>query len=678
MKMKKICFYNQQTVRSSKILLLIGIMLLFGVFTVMADNNDVKTSVVDGIEWTFKILSEQDKTCQLGDGSNHAHNAVPQHNAEYLTTPTILDGYSVVSISPYAFSGDNKLRGLTISEGIVEIGYGAFYHDESLESVFFPNSLKSILYYAFRGCKVLTGVVFPDGLVKIGENAFDGCNLINIRIPASVNTIEASPFPRNPNLASILVEEENQIYDSREDCNALIETSTNKLVQGCNNTVIPDDIEIIGVIAFTECNGLTSIVLPSTIRSIQGNAFAECKNLQEVVCYMREPISISSNVVPKNTYTNGVLQVRKGSKELYDAKKPWSTFSNIVEIESPEIMSGDRFITDMDGIKIRYRIVSTEEHTCAIGWPDDNHTPAIDSDFSGEFFIPESINGFSVVEISDWSFYNIKNLTGIHIPASVSSLGTITNTFLLCMGLTHITVSSDNKTFDSRDNCNAIIHTSTNKLLLGCVNTLIPHTVTTIGDMAFFGCSGMSSVSIPKGVIEIGKQAFAGCGFSSLVIPEGVKIIRDFAFDKCLQLKEVTIPESVMSIGQGAFFYCNALESVSSHIKQPFEIYDDTFITTTDFYDRCPPKATLYVPKGTKSLYEHTPSWSLFPQIVEISDMPIKNGDVNGDGAVNAFDVVEVVNIIMGKPSDAIDEKAADTNGDGKVNVADVVEIVNL
>ena len=574
----------------------------------VAGDYDVRTSVVDGVEWTYQVLSEANRTCQLGDGSRNAHNAVSHHESELLTTPAQIDGYYVVAISPYAFANDSKLRGITLSEGIDIIGYGAFYHAENLEGISFPNSLRTIEYYAFRGCKTF--------------------------------------FPRNPNLESISVAEGNSKYDSRKGCNALIETATNKIVQGCNNTVILDGIEIIGVIAFTECNGLNSIVLPATIRSIQGNAFLDCKNLLKVTCYAKEPYSISTNVFPKNTYTNGVLQVRKGSKELYEAKKPWSDFSNIVEIESPEIMSGDKFVADINGINLKYRVISTDDKTCVIGWPDDLHTPAIDPSSSGELRIPETINGYSVIEISDWSFYKCMNLTGIHIPASVRSFGT--NTFLFCTGLTHITVALENKTFDSRENCNAIIHTSSNTLLLGCENTIIPNSVIVIGETAFFGCSGMTSVAIPIGVTEICQSAFAGCGISSLEIPEGVLSIGVGAFDNCKQLKEVTIPKSVISIGLQAFWACNALESVTSYIKNPFQIGDNTFATTSDGYDILPPIATLYVPEGTKSLYEQTPSWSLFPKIVEMSEEPIMKGDTNGDGVVNIADIVKLVSVIMG------------------------------
>ena len=81
----------------------------------VAGDYDVRTSVVDGVEWTYQVLSEANRTCQLGDGSRNAHNAVSHHESELLTTPAQIDGYYVVAISPYAFANDSKLRGITLS-----------------------------------------------------------------------------------------------------------------------------------------------------------------------------------------------------------------------------------------------------------------------------------------------------------------------------------------------------------------------------------------------------------------------------------------------------------------------------------------------------------------------------------------------------------------------------------
>ena len=133
-----------------------------------------------------------------------------------------------------------------------------------------------------------------------------------------------------------------------------------------------------------------------------------------------------------------------------------------------------------------------------------------------------------------------------------------------CSGLESIIVESGNTVYDSRDNCNAIIATSTNTLITGCKNTTIPNSVTSIGYCAFRGCRGLSSVTIGNSVTSIGSFAFEGCsGLTSITIPNSVTSIGGGAFEGCSGLTSVTIPVSVTSIGNYAFYGCSSLTSVN-------------------------------------------------------------------------------------------------------------------
>ena len=348
----------------------------------------------------------------------------------------------------------NELQYFT---GLTSIGRLAFYYCFGLTSITIPNSVTSIGNFAFEACFGLTSITIPNSVTSIGQMAFWGCtNLTSITIPNSVTSIGQEVFDGCPGLTSIVVENENTNYDSREDCNAIIETNTNTLIAGCKNTIIPNSVTSIGSHAFDGCSGLTSITIPNSVTSIGNAAFTYC-----------------------------------------------------------------------------------------IG------------------------------------------LTSITIPNSVTGIGQMA--FWGCSSLTLIAVENENTTYDSREDCNAIIETSTNTLIAGCKNTIIPNSVTSIGSHAFDDCSGLTSITIPNSVTSIGQEAFRCCS----------------------NLTSVTIPNSVTSIGNFVFEYCSSLTSVTVDINTPLAITSNTFSNRAN--------ATLYVPKGSKAVYQAADYWKEFKEIIEIS-----------------------------------------------------------
>jgi hypothetical protein len=134
----------------------------------------------------------------------------------------------------------------------------------------------------------------------------------------------------------------------------------------------------------------------------------------------------------------------------------------------------------------------------------------------------------------------------------VTSVGN--NAFRGCVGLTSIIVEKGNKTYDSRESCNAIIYTASNTMIAGCKNTVIPNSVTCIGEWAFADCNNLTSITIPNSVTSIGERAFCFCtGLTSITIPNSVESIGDGAFLRCDALESVRIPNSVTEIGEDAF-----------------------------------------------------------------------------------------------------------------------------
>ena len=209
---------------------------------------------------------------------------------------------SVTTIGSNAFKGCSTLASLTIPNSVTSIGDYAFQNCSGLTALTIPNSVTSIGRNAFSGCSGLTALTIPNSVTSIGQNAFYQCSgLTSITIPNSVTSIELGAFKSctgltsivipsgvtsiggalisSPRLTSIIVEESNKVFDSRGNCNAIIETATNMLIQGCETTTIPNNVTSIGEEAFDGCKGLTALTIPNSVTSIGRNAFTGCSGL---------------------------------------------------------------------------------------------------------------------------------------------------------------------------------------------------------------------------------------------------------------------------------------------------------------------------------------------------------------------------------------------------------------
>ena len=235
----------------------------------------------------------------------------------------------------------------------------------------------------------------------------------------------------------------------------------------------------------------------------------------------------------------------------------------LMSMAGAKAFAHDIEVANSDGVTIYY--VWTNNKTELAVSCRGRYYDSYSDEYSGNVVIPSSVvyngNTYSVTSIGWRAFFSCSGLTSVTIPNSVTSIDEYA--FQNCSGLTSIKVESGNQKYDSRDNCNAIIEKSSNTLISGCKNTIIPNSVTSIGNYAFDGCSGLTSITIPNSVTSIGNYAFDGCsGLTSITIPNSVTSIGDYAFDGCSGLTSVTIPNSVTSIGQAAFLGCSGLTSV--------------------------------------------------------------------------------------------------------------------
>ena len=167
-----------------------------------------------------------------------------------------------------------------------------------------------------------------------------------------------------------------------------------------------------------------------------------------------------------------------------------------------------------------------------------------DMTFSCCFALTEIVIPDSVKSIGYEAFELCSSLKSIVIPARVTEIKD--SAFVGCSALTSIIVAEGNPRYDSRENCNAIIETATNTLILGCSQTIIPESITEIGEEAFYACDSLTSITIPDGVTSIGAEAFRNCeSLKSITIPVSMKSIGGMAFDMCESLTSITFQGTI-------------------------------------------------------------------------------------------------------------------------------------
>lgn len=190
----------------------------------------------------------------------------------------------VLTIRKEAFSYCAGMTSIFIGNNVTSIGNGAFYACINLISVTLPRSLRDIGESAFSNCASLKSIIIPNSVKIIGKAAFEACsNMSSIAIPDSIINIGEAAFSGCSNLTIITVAVQNQIYDSRDNCNAIIETANHTFIKGCKNSIIPHNIKSIGNFAFSGCFDLTSVFIPHSVTSIGENAFSGCRDLKSII-----------------------------------------------------------------------------------------------------------------------------------------------------------------------------------------------------------------------------------------------------------------------------------------------------------------------------------------------------------------------------------------------------------
>ena len=362
-------------------------------------------------------------------------------------------------------------------------------------------TVNSIGDAAFMMCMDVTAVTLPNSITQIGTFAFYGCGLTSIIVPGGVTDIAELTFYQCSNLASVTLPERMTSIGRSAFC----------LCGSLRTINLPDGLTEIANTTFAECLSLASITIPNSVIRIGDGAFQGCKSLSSIlipegITHIGEYAFSSCSRLTSVVIPEGITCIENG------------TFSNCSQLTS----------------------VIIPESVSSIG----------ENAFSSCTNLSSITIPTRVTSIGDKAFTECRNLKDFFIPKNVTSIG---YRALPDVWLVSVTVEEGNLVYDSRDNCNAVIETASNTLLVASRSTFIPEGVEHIGNEAFKRYP-LTSIVIPNSVITIGDEAFMQCSFlSSFTMSEGTKSIGNRAFEYCSRLTSLTIPNSVTEIGDNAF-----------------------------------------------------------------------------------------------------------------------------
>ncbi len=488
-------------------------------------------------------------------------------------------------IGDYAFAGCSKIKTIDIPDNTTTIGISAFSGCTGLEQVEIPAKVSSIGENAFSDCSDLeiifktgreqipdkalygsSGVVsvkIPSTVTSIGANAFSGCSLKSITIPSTTTSISNTALKDCGELESIEVNKYNSKYRSVGNC--LIERNSEKLIKGCNNSVIPEGVLVIGYAAFMDCS-FKEITIPASVTTIEKSAFLNCSKLEKI------------------TMPNKVTTI--GDSAFYGC----SNLNEIVLSESVTTIENSAFAycPSLSYIKINAAVTNMEWNIFLgcnnlkvefeYGMKEIPKYALYMSSGIASVVIPET-----VTSIGDFAFYECSGLKEIIIPASVTKIGK--DAFSRCSGLKVIFAEGTTRIIDS-----AL------KNAEGIISVEIPNTVNCISKEAFSGCSSLESIKIPENVVGIYYAAFADCSkLDNVEIPQNVKALGSSVFSGCSKLTKITINTAHLTeFNDSLFSGCVSLETIGipSTIK----------VINSNVFKDCSSLTTISLPTTLQSI----------------------------------------------------------------------------
>lgn len=506
----------------------------------------------------------------------------------------------------------------------------AFQSCSSLRNITLPSSIKKIGHYSLSGCYSLISVEIPNGVDSIMDGAFRDCSsLKRITIPETVKFIGYDCFSYCRKLQKIIVHENNPIYDSRNNCNAIIESETNTLVAGCSSTIIPNSVISIGESSFLGVSSSESINIPSSVTTIGKWAFNGClfKRLtipasvetigeQALACYRFEDLTCFASTPPTFTgiffhdyvVKNAVVHVPASLLDTYQTAPYWKNFKNIVG----DAIEVDSIVLDLNSIKI---IIDEEINIGVDILPSDSY--------------PNTITWFST---DDQIASVLDGVITAHSIGECDIIALCQNKYDIC----HIIVGNNQISLTDT----ATLHGNT---------IVIPVSLENESELTAF----QTDLYLPEGFELVKEDGDYLVELSDRKGRDHVIMANDLD-DGGIRIISYSTTVKPYSGNEGELFYIT--------VKTPDDgdgdytiMLKNTLLTTTDHEELNAPDASCTV--------------TVYPYIM---------GDANNSGTVTVTDIVVTARYILNYHPDPFVFGAADVNYDGNISVTDIVIIAQM
>ena len=512
---------------------------------------------------------------------------------------------TVTTIPEYTFYGCTSLTSITIPNSVTSIGNAAFCHCEYLSSISISNNITSISDSAFYCCLSLASVSIPNNVTSIGNKTFSYCSsLTSITIPTTINSISYNAFYGCDSFDSIKITTTSiedycnsnineSLYNSINEnfYNTTISRQTRHLIinnEEITDLIIPETIDTIKAYAFYKFVNLKSITTHNNIKSIKNDAFEYCNSSIPINITTPSIEDYCNSDINKILYYYGDLTLQPrhliiNNEEITDLIIPETintikeyAFYNFTNIKSLTIPYSMRQIKENAFNKcLSLSNIQWNAKKCNDFSSESNAPFYLDYNTTSQ--ITSFVFGDSVEHIPAYLCYAMDNLTSITLPSSVVSIGT--NAFKSANSYMDINITASSMEEYCNSKVNQLLYQQSlyspdfisggakrnliinNEIL---TSLIIPNSINTIQDYAFYGFNSITSVEINNSVNKIGRSSFYGCrSLTSINIPNTITEIGHQAFYVCKSLTSITIPNSVTSIGEKAFSYCSSLSSIT-------------------------------------------------------------------------------------------------------------------